>query len=351
MRRRLVRGFYGLCKWLGLFQVSRWLTRSKLRILCYHGFVLDDEDRFRESLFVTREFLDDRMRYLRDKKHPVLHLGDALARLGAGTLPPGAVAITIDDGFHSVYAVARDVLKKHGMPATLYLTSYYFEKGTPIFQLAVDYMCWKSPCTTVDLSGLGVPELEDATALAFSDARRRAVSELVHAHGSATLDEPGRVALSRRLAERLSVDYDRIAASRILSLVSTDELVALQESDVRIGLHTHRHRFPTDAGVALAELQENRARVEPVIGERMVDFCYPSGDWSHDHWPILAQDGVETATTCRSGLVARDTAPYGLPRILDDNRVSKIEFEAELSGFSELIRLMRGRRAPRVASP
>lgn len=35
-------------------------------------------------------------------------------------------------------------------------------------------------------------------------------------------------------------------------------------------------------------------------------------------------------------------------RILDDNRLAKIEFETELSGFCELIRRVRGRQAPRL---
>jgi peptidoglycan/xylan/chitin deacetylase (PgdA/CDA1 family) len=350
-RRRFILAFYRLGRFFGLFQVARWLTRSQLRILCYHGFVLDDEDRFRATLFVDKAFFEDRMRYLRENHYPVLHLDDALARVRKGALPSCAVAITIDDGFHSVFAVAREVLQKYQMPATLYLTSYYFQKGTPIFQLAVDYMCWKSPNATVDLSGLGIPEFENATALDFSKARRKAISEAIFAYGSAALDEPGRVTLSRRLAERLAVDYDRISETRIVSLVSDKELVALQDLGMRMGLHTHRHRFPNDAEQAQAELKDNRAIVEPVTGKRSVDFCYPNGDWSRDHWPLLKRNGIETATTCDPGLVYRDTAPYGLPRILDDNRVSKIEFEAELSGFSELIRRLRRKRAPRLSPP
>ena len=348
MRKQLVRGFYQVCKLIGLFHIARLLTRYELRILCYHGFVLEDENQFRESLFLSRENFEDRIRFIRDKKFPILHLEDALAHLRAGTLPSNAVAITIDDGFYSVFAVALDVLRKYHVPATMYLTSYYFLKGTPIFELVVAYMCWKSTKMNVDLSGLGVPEFDAAPACDFERHRRQVIGEKIVAYGNAALDEAGRVELSRRLAERLGVDYDRIADSRILSLVTAKELAAMQEAGIRIGLHSHRHRFPHDHVQARAELEDNRAAVEPVIGKKMVDFCYPDGDWSIVHWPILRANGVESATTCDSGLVSRDTAPFGLPRILDDRRVSKIEFEAELYGFSELIRRLRGRRPPRV---
>lgn len=342
-RKRIIRTALRVAKALGLFRLARRLTRTDLRILCYHGFSMRDEDRFRGSLFVSREFLDDRMGYLRDEGYCVLPLDEAVERLSDGTLPPDPVAITIDDGFHSVYAVARDVLLKYGYPSTLYLTSYYFEKATPIFQLAVDYMCWKSQKSSVDLSRLGVPALADATALEFSAENRALASGQIFAHGAIVLDEDGRVELSRRLADALEVDYAQIRDSRILSLISPDEARELTASGMAIELHTHRHQFPDCPATAHSELQSNRAAVEPVIGRRMEHFCYPSGKWSPVHHPVLARDGIRSATTCVAGLARRSSNRLALPRILDDNRVSRIEFEAELSGFTELLRRSRAR--------
>lgn len=332
-----------LCKVLGLFRLARRLTREDLRILCYHGFVLEDEDKFRESLFVSRDFFERRMRHLRDEGYRVLPLGEAVERLGAGTLPAAPVTITIDDGFHSVHAVARDVLSAHGFPSTLYLTSYYFEKGTPIFQLAVDYMCWKSPRRRVDLSRLGIPALAEATDVAFTREVRKWASGQIFAHGSVELDEDGRIALCRQVADCLDVDYDRIRRGRLLSLISPDEARELEASGMAIELHTHRHHFPDCLPAAQDELRENRAAVEPVIDRRMQHFCYPSGKWSSTHPPLLQRDGVKSATTCEAGLARRGANRFALPRILDDNRVSQIEFEAEVSGFSELVRRARGK--------
>ena len=335
-RRTIARSLFGISKAVGLFGLARRLTRSDLRILCYHGFVLDDEDRFRESLFVSRNFLDRRMRYLRDRGYCVLPLDEAIGRLADGTLPANAVTITIDDGFYSGHAIARDVLGKYRFPATLYLTSYYFLKGTPIYQLAVDYICWKSPLDSVDLSGLGVPALRGCRNLELTPDNRKWVSATLFAHGASGLDEDGRVELSRRLAECLAVDYDRIRDSRMLSLITPDEARELERDGIAIEMHTHRHCFPDAPARAFAELRENRDAIEPVIGRRMRHFCYPSGIWSQAHLPVLDSDGVQSATTCAPGLARPKASPLALPRILDDNRVAQIEFEAELSGFTEL---------------
>lgn len=338
VRRRHILASYRFCKAIGLFALARRLTRSDLRILCYHGFVLDDEDRFRDSLFVSSDFLDRRMSYLYNQGYNVLPLAQAVERLRDGTLPPNTVTITIDDGFHSVHAIARKVLKRYNFPATLYLTSYYFEKATPIFRLAVDYMCWKSPRRTVDLSDLGITAFAEARALEFTPDIREWVSAQIYAHGAIELDEPGRVTLSQKLAELLDVDYHHIAQSRMLSLVTPDEARDLQRSGIAIELHTHRHHFPDCPAAAHGELMDNRAAVEPVIGRRMEHFCYPSGRFSEAHSAVLRSNAVKSATTCQSGLAHAGSDPLALPRILDDNRVSAIEFEAEMSGFVELIR-------------
>src|SRR6266513_2629664 len=141
MRVLLKRAFFRASLLLGLFRLSRHLARRKLIILCYHGFRMSDEGEFRPKLFMSRETFARRLALIRSRGIAVLPLDDALQRLYAGTLPDSAIAITIDDGFHSV---ASEILKKRGFPATLYLTTYYALKGTPIFRLVIQYMFWKT---------------------------------------------------------------------------------------------------------------------------------------------------------------------------------------------------------------
>jgi len=53
----------------------------------------------------------------------VLPLDEAVAALGAGTLPPRAVALTFDDGYASVVDTAWPLLRERGLPATLFVVS------------------------------------------------------------------------------------------------------------------------------------------------------------------------------------------------------------------------------------
>ena len=334
--------FYKTSRALGLFRLARRRRRDRLCILCYHGFSSADEHRFRPGLFMTPKTFERRLDYLVANGFQVLELGDAVARLRAGTLPSDAVAITIDDGFHGVHRHALPRLRERALPATLYVTSYYFEKRTPIFRLVVAYMFWKTTRGRLDVAGLEIEQLAaEAPFTPRSEAAER-VADVVREYGETELDEAGRVDLCRRLGAVLDVDYEAIAQERLLGLVDNDELRELEDGGVRIELHTHRHRFPTD-DEARREIDDNRAVLEPIIGRRMRHFCYPSGEWSDAHFKWLEAAGVETATICEPFLVKADTPPFALGRILDDSRVAMVEFEAEVNGFGEVVRAVKRR--------
>jgi hypothetical protein len=96
---RLKLAAYHVCKWAGLFALARRLTPGGLRILCYHGFAVDDESEFRPGLFIRVETFRRRLAHLAAHRYPILSLDEAIDRLTRGTLPPNAVVITVDDGF------------------------------------------------------------------------------------------------------------------------------------------------------------------------------------------------------------------------------------------------------------
>jgi peptidoglycan/xylan/chitin deacetylase (PgdA/CDA1 family) len=338
MKQAVLRG----AKALGLFALARRLMRGKIRILCYHGFTLKDEHRFIPGLFIAPEEFERRLDYLERAGYAVLPLDEACERLKAGTLPADPIVLTIDDGFYSVYAAAMPILKRHGFPATLYLTSYYFEKGSPLFNLVIDYLFWKTRLVRADFSSLGVPGLPDGVAEFPDVPAKDRIAEKVMAYGKTLDGDDKRAALARKFGEILGVSYDDVAAERVLSLVNSGELTGLRDSGIDIELHTHRHDFPEDAARAADAIARNRQSVEPHLPAPMRHFCYPSGVWSHAHWPVLEAARIETATTCEPGLVDAATPVYGMPRILDSARVSQIEFEAEMSGFIELKRRLLG---------
>ncbi|MEJ7804781.1 MAG: hypothetical protein WKG03_02525, partial [Telluria sp.] len=75
---------------------------------------------------------------------------------------------------------------------------------------------------------------------------------------------------------------------------------------------------------------------------RPTHYCYPSGNFDGAASDALSAMGVQTATTCLPGLITQANASesHYLPRFLDGESISMLEFEAELSGFSDIVRRM-----------
>jgi len=338
--------FLTISKWLGLFYLSRRLTRPGVRILCYHAFSTDgDECDFRPKLFMRCSTFQKRLQVLHSAGYPVITLDAALQGLAGGNLPACATVITIDDGFPSVYRCAGEALSRYKYPATVYVTSYYSVKQNPVFRLLVQYLLWKTSATTV-----AVPEslrpLQGTFSLASKQEKSDAADEIIRV-GQEQCSEQQRLSLVQGLARLLEVDLGRILMERVFHVMNREELVAAAAKGLDVQLHTHRHRFPEESGAAAREIRDNRAVLEPIAGKPLRHFCYPSGVWSKNHWPVLAREGIKSATTSAPGLNFPGAAPYGLLRVLDSEDVTQIEFEAEMAGFAELLRRIRRKsRAP-----
>jgi len=330
-------------KWLGLFHLSRFLMRRRLLILCYHGIALQDEADFRPMLFMREGLFRQRLETIKRYRFPVLPLQKALSDLRNGTMVSNGIVITIDDGFYNALSRAAPLLKKFDLPATLYLTSYYVEKGTPIFRLVVQYMLWKTQVT--QLEPLGEPWGPDQGVSLADERLRHAVTWKIIEYGETQCDEDGREDICRTLGGLLQVDYDQIVESRILSLMTPEELPRMEALGVDLQLHTHRHRLPVgDEETCKREIRDNRKFMLSILEEHKHHLCYPSGEWNEELWECLESEGVASATTCEAGLNTAKTPPLRLYRILDQDDLSQIEFEAELFGFCELIRIVAGKR-------
>jgi peptidoglycan/xylan/chitin deacetylase (PgdA/CDA1 family) len=330
---------YHICKWTGCFYVARRLTRGGLRILAYHGFALCDEMGFRPLLFMDAAVFRRRMEYLVRRGYPVLSLDDAVGRLRSRSLPPCATTVTFDDGFYSIWKLAVPVLRKLRLPATIYVTTYYCLKGNPVFRLVIQYMFWKTAAKELDINNLGLREAGKAY---FPDARSaNDLAGKIIRYAESQMNEDQRVRLCEELGRRLEVDYADIARNRFLTLMTRDEIREAHRAGVDIQLHTHRHALPDEAALVGREIENNREVLEPLVGRRLRHFCYPSGVYHKDHLRPLTEAGVISATTCDAGLNYPDTLPLALHRFLDGNNVSWIEFEAEMSGFSDLLRKAR----------
>ena len=338
MKKKILFAILVVSRAMGLFWLARKLTSRDLRILCYHGASLKDENEFRGGLFVTPGLFESRLAHLKKHGYNVLPLGEAVRALyGESSLPPSPTVITIDDGWLGTSSVMADFLQSYGYPSTLYLSTYYVAKQFQVFNVAVDYVLWKASPQTIDLTDLA-GGLEGVFDTGHPEQRRTATT-ILSAYGNSLSSADERQGLLQRLCKLVGVSYQSIRADRLITFMNDDEARAIQTKRVDLQLHTHRHRFPTeDKAAARAEIVENRDYLKGLTSGELVHLCYPSGEYDVDQFSLLEELGIESATTTQNGFNTEKTHRFEMTRFLDSEYITPIEFEAEMSGFFELIR-------------
>ena len=327
-----------LMRALGGFALAHYLTRNRLRILCYHGFSVGDEFELLPLMFMRAATFDRRMQILKRRRVPIIRLDEAIRRLQDESITSAETVITLDDGWESNLTIGLPILEKYRYPACIYVTTEHLTAGVEAFNVALYYMIRRSTCKTLTLSGIhsGVDGVYD-----IASDPAAAVAQLVGATEQAfPLAERQR--LLAPIAAALGIDLAEVFRGGRLTFLNAAQIQELVQRGVDIELHTHTHRLPHDRFELVSlEISHNRQALKALTGTEARHFCYPSGEYHAVHAEWLTRLGLVSAVTCDSGLNTSRTSPMFLKRYLDSEETRDIIFEAEICGVRDLLRSIR----------
>jgi hypothetical protein len=112
----------------GLHSIIRrfWPPEPKPLILMYHRIAEEPNDPW--ALAVAPARFEEQLLVLRRTRH-LLPLMDFIRHLKAGSLPAHSAAVTFDDGYADNLSIAAPILRKHHLPATLFIATGYLDGG------------------------------------------------------------------------------------------------------------------------------------------------------------------------------------------------------------------------------
>ena len=110
---------------LGLDRPLRWLKRRQAVVLMYHGFTDRPSDGVvnYQGNRLQQETFRRQLAFLNENAAVVTLRQVAESLAGGKPLPDYAVALTIDDGYESVYTLGFPALREAKIPATLFVAT------------------------------------------------------------------------------------------------------------------------------------------------------------------------------------------------------------------------------------
>ncbi|KKO49308.1 hypothetical protein VT06_07285 [Arsukibacterium sp. MJ3] len=319
-----------LLKWLGMFWLAKKITTKRPRILCYHGISVDDEHLFSPGVFMRSSTFARRMTLVAKWGYQPVSLDELYRQQQTGQYLNDTLVITIDDGWAAIEQGILPSLRKHNFKATLYLCTYFVENQRPVFNLAVCYLFWKHRTPFILTENSSLTPYTAETQLDIENLLSLSV-KLGASYEQAILQE---------LADCFGEDLSQWQQNGKLMFLAPEKVTALAAEGLSIELHTHRHRFcKINLANTESELIHNKQYIAKLTGKQARHFCFPSGRYRPEQVKLLADMEIKTATTTENSLVNIKKELLTLPRLVDNDNISELEFEAELTGLMTLLRL------------
>ena len=307
---------------LGGLQALAWYRRGFFQILTYHRF---DEVAGLDHVAALRR----QCAYIRKNFHPVSMSQVARALRGDGRLPPNAVVITVDDGYHDILTIAAPVFREYQLPATVYLITGFLDGRLWPWWDRVEYAVKHTAKPAVD-EGLAT---EKPLPLHTDAERRAAYVELCAA--LVKLPNRSRLEIMEQLPRALAVNLPGVPPPEYAPM-TWDDVRGLQKAGFEFGAHTDTHPIlPNleDERAQQYEVAQSKRRIEEELQNPVLHFCYPNGDFNAATVSAVKQAGFQTATTVLSGYDSLSTDPLLLKRRMVDPDLAEYYFRERLSGL------------------
>jgi peptidoglycan/xylan/chitin deacetylase (PgdA/CDA1 family) len=312
-------------------------------ILTYHGVLSGSaEYSFLNHNFIAAEVFEQQLKHICQYYRPIA-LRDLIACYEKGIAPPHhALAVTFDDGFANNYSIAYPLLRRYGVPFTVFLTTGLIDRpGAQLWTERVKRAIFLYPGDAVVLPLLGEEARYSLTSARTRAAAAREVlltlKSLPVAQRNAGVEAIERVCGHAPIGADERERYDFLSWEQILEMAS---------AGVEFGSHTVDHPIlaTLDTAALHTEINESKRRIEESLERPCYAFAYPNGsaaDYGQREMRALRAAGYRCALSLRFTVNGRHPDLFQLDRINVGRQLDRSMFEAEAAGVIAGVRAAR----------
>ncbi len=276
-------------------------------------------------LEVTPEFLEEVIGYLRRARVDLVSIDEVHRRLTERDFGRRFVCFTFDDGYRDNLEYALPILKRHGVPFTLYVPTSFPDHVGELWWAGLEEVIAAQPRISLRVNGT-LKYVDCAT----TEGKARAFADVYWALRALDSEEDLRDVV-RELCARYGVDLAGMCRDRCMPW--TDIARMAEDPLVTIGAHTVNHvmlRKCSD-GSARSEMRTGAAVIESALGRPVRHFAYPVGDRTSAgprEFALASELGFKTAVTTRPGVLFPEHAEHltSMPRLSLNGDFQKLRY-------------------------
>ncbi len=299
----LKNGLVSLAYHTGLLRLRSMLNaRTGFWVLMYHH-VLAEPDPFLPH--VTVDGFARQIDFLR-KRMNVLPLRELAGKLSAGEeIPPRSVALTFDDEYQDIHRNAFPLLKKHGIPATVFIATGFVDTDRVPWTDELGFLFKNTEKKTM--------EFEAEVNLEGEENRLQALGRIKRILKA--MPEAARRVRYEAIKKQLAV-----SAPNPMRILGRRQIREMAEAGIYFGAHTVNHpiltRIPPEE--ARREIVDSKRMIEEMAGRPAAGFCYPNGE-ENDFLPeierMVREAGFAYACSTVEGINRPGGDVYALRRL------------------------------------
>jgi peptidoglycan/xylan/chitin deacetylase (PgdA/CDA1 family) len=285
----------------------RVVPRRDLNRIYSHPGIVIETGTFESHLQTLR-------RYLR-----VISLDEFERRMIAGQpFRDRTCLITFDDGWQDNFTEAFPLLVRYGLPAAIFL---------PVGFVGTGRRFWQETLSDLLFHALTLPKSD-----------RQGISELAVSKLGLDLDElipdetgkariQEKVSKAKALSEHeLQSILDKVSAesdrnfdwgNHLDTFLTWEQVKTMAGSKIRFGSHTVNHMILTKVPLDLAteEVGSSMRAIEIELGQEVVAFSYPNGNYDAEIKEAVVTNGYQLAFTTQAGVVSAEDDRFTIRRV------------------------------------
>lgn len=335
LARRMAAGAYALTP--GFLQA----VKGKAVILMYHR-VVSDEDLSRQyiqpGMYVTAGVFERHVNFLK-KYFEIVALRDLLSMWEEQRWDSSRryCVMTFDDGWLDNYTHALPVLKRHAVPATVFLPTGF---------VGTDDWFWPEKVVWVYGQYAAREDGKKQRSLAALQRRHSWLSRLAVAVPEGDINaliEHCKALKSEQIDMFVSSWADTLDVSlpNERQVVNWGEVREMSAAGISFGSHSVSHKILTtlEPREVVQEVEDSWAVLTQQRVNSVPVFCYPNGNWSEEIGRAVKAAGYKAATTTEFGYEGKTpTNLFGLKRVNVHNHITFTDnlFAFHLAGYNNV---------------